>query len=67
MSQYIYGQWRGLPAREIRETGAREVFRVNNERTYEGDWFGLGFGYRDEFKPWPDQIDSDQWSQLHHA
>lgn len=66
MSEFIYGHWRGQPAREIRTTGERQWYQVTNRDTYEGHWSTLAWGYCTEFKPWPDQIDCDQWSQLHH-
>ena len=60
MSQnYIYGEWRGLPARQNQETGERFYFKDNY-------WQGpLAFGYKDEFKRHADEEPSDQWEQLH--
>lgn len=60
MSDYIYGEWRGLPAREHSKTAIREFYR-------DGIWQGpLGLGYYDEFRPWPDQADSDPMARAHH-
>lgn len=67
MNEWIYGQWRGKPARENRKTGIRYAFTVTDERTYDGYWSALGFGYCTEFKAWPDQVDSDHWATLHHV
>lgn len=67
MSEFIYGQWRGKPAREVRATGVREAFCVSNEGTYEGYWQVLGMGYCTEFKPWPDQVEADQWTERHRS
>lgn len=67
MSEFIYGHWRGTPARENRRTGVREFFQITSVLTYEGQWIALGLGYSMEFKPWPDQVDSDRWAELHRT
>ncbi len=58
MKTYIYGHWRGLPAREDRITNTREFFRENM-------WQGLGGGYDTEFSAWPEQLSADAWEERH--
>ncbi len=70
MSTYIYGHWRGLPAREEIATGVREAY-MSDDRHENGRWQALGMGYCTEFKAWPDQLSlvhrGDDWGQRHSA
>lgn len=69
MNEYIYGRWRGTPAREHIKTGARSRW-VEDERT-DGFWSELAFGYRDEFIAWPEELarlnQGDAWSNAHRS
>lgn len=58
-STYIYGEWRGKPAREDRQTGVRYYLDA-------GLWCQLGLGYNTEFKPFPEELPADPWESLHH-
>jgi hypothetical protein len=68
MNRYIYGVWRGLPAREEIGMGVRESY-MTDERRENGYWQRLGPGYDTEFKPWPDQValvnEGDAWAENH--
>ncbi len=68
MKEYVYGHWRGKPAREIIGTGNREVF-LTDDRYENGHWQYLGMGYCTEFQAFPDQLAAvdrgDEWGDKH--
>ena len=56
----MYGQWRGLPARQNRITQKRYFWR-------DGVWQGLGLGYDTEFEPFAEELPADPWESKHQA
>jgi len=58
MSSYIYGEWRGKPARKDKTEGGKYWFE-------NGNWYRLGLGYDTEFKPFAEELSSDSWEQRH--
>lgn len=55
MNSFIYGHWRGRPAREEVGTGIRYAY-MTDDRHENGYWQALGSGYCTEFKPWPEEL-----------